>query len=70
MRVVSTKFAGGLLIASIALSTSLPADEIAGMTTAEGQVTADCQFCSAHYEFDPEALGVEAAQSPDGAETE
>ncbi|MCH8950693.1 MAG: Hsp33 family molecular chaperone HslO [Proteobacteria bacterium] len=46
------------------------ADEIAGMTTAEGRVTADCQFCSAHYEFDPEALGLEAAKNPDGTEIE
>ena len=42
------------------------ADEIAGMTTADGRVTADCQFCSAHYEFDPEALGLEATRNPDG----
>jgi molecular chaperone Hsp33 len=41
------------------------AGEIAGMTTADGRVTADCQFCSAHYEFDPEALGSEAAKNPD-----
>ena len=31
--------------------------EIAGMTTPEGKVTADCQFCGAHYEFDPAELG-------------
>ena len=42
------------------------ADEIAGMTTVDGRVTADCQFCSAHYEFDPEALGVEGASNRDG----
>ncbi len=35
-----------------------PASEIAGMTTPEGKVTADCQFCGAHYEFDPSELGV------------
>ena len=29
------------------------ADDIADMTTPEGKVTADCQFCGAHYEFDP-----------------
>ncbi|QUS36077.1 Hsp33 family molecular chaperone HslO [Falsirhodobacter algicola] len=34
-----------------------PADEIAEMVTAEGIVTADCQFCGAHYEFDPATLG-------------
>lgn len=27
------------------------------MTTPEGRVTADCQFCGAHYEFDPAELG-------------
>ncbi len=42
------------------------ADEIAGMTTADGRVTADCQFCSAHYELDPETLGVEATRNRDG----
>ncbi len=36
------------------------AKDIAHMTTAEGIVTADCQFCGAHYEFDPETLGFEA----------
>ena len=34
--------------------------DIGGMTTDEGVVTADCQFCGAHYEFDPTTLGVEA----------
>ena len=33
------------------------AEEIAGMTTPDGKVTADCQFCGAHYEFDPAELG-------------
>lgn len=36
------------------------ARDIAHMTTAEGIVTADCQFCGAHYEFDPKTLGFEA----------
>lgn len=36
-------------------------EEIATMTTSEGAVTADCQFCGAHYEFDPDDLGIEAA---------
>jgi len=36
------------------------AEEIAAMTTPEGRVTADCQFCGAHYEFDPADLGVGA----------
>ncbi len=38
------------------------AKDIATMTTDAGIVTADCQFCSAHYEFAPETLGFEAAQ--------
>ena len=36
------------------------AEDIAAMTTDEGIVTADCQFCGAHYEFDPATLGGEA----------
>jgi molecular chaperone Hsp33 len=36
------------------------AEEIAEMTTDDGRVTADCQFCGAHYEFDPADLGCEA----------
>ena len=36
------------------------AKDIATMTTDEGTVTADCQFCGAHYEFDPATLGFEA----------
>jgi molecular chaperone Hsp33 len=36
------------------------AKDIATMTTEEGAVTADCQFCGAHYIFDPETLGFEA----------
>jgi len=36
------------------------AKDIATMTTEDGIVTADCQFCSAHYEFDPATLGFEA----------
>ena len=35
------------------------------MTTPEGKVTADCQFCGAHYEFDPAELGSEA-EGPGG----
>ena len=34
--------------------------DIEKMTTPEGVVTADCQFCGAHYEFDPKTLGFEA----------
>jgi molecular chaperone Hsp33 len=36
------------------------AEDIASMTTEDGKVTADCQFCGAHYEFDPRDLGSEA----------
>lgn len=38
------------------------AKDIAKMTTAEGCVTADCQFCGAHYRLDPDTLGFEAAK--------
>jgi molecular chaperone Hsp33 len=34
--------------------------DIAKMTTDKGVVTADCQFCGAHYELDPKTLGFEA----------
>lgn len=34
--------------------------DIKHMTTEAGVVTADCQFCSAHYELDPKTLGFEA----------
>lgn len=36
------------------------AKDIARMTTPEGTVTADCQFCGAHYVLDPATLGFEA----------
>lgn len=36
------------------------AKDIRHMTTPEGIVTADCQFCGAHYELDPKTLGFEA----------
>ena len=38
------------------------AKDIAHMTTDDGIVTADCQFCGAHYEFQPETLGFEATE--------
>lgn len=41
------------------------AKDIEHMTTPEGIVTADCQFCGAHYEFDPKTLGFEATEGPD-----
>ena len=37
--------------------------DIASMTTDDGLVTADCQFCGAHYEFDPKTLGFEVKQA-------
>lgn len=37
------------------------AKDISHMTTDQGIVTADCQFCGAHYEFDPSTLGFEAS---------
>ena len=42
------------------------AKDIRHMTTDEGTVTADCQFCGAHYEFDPHSLGFEATVDADG----
>jgi len=36
--------------------------DIATMTTERGVVTADCQFCGAHYEFDPDTLGFEVGE--------
>jgi molecular chaperone Hsp33 len=39
--------------------------DIETMTTERGVLTADCQFCGAHYEFDPAELGFEAgAEGP------
>lgn len=36
------------------------AKDIKTMTTDEGRVTADCQYCGAHYDMDPATLGFEA----------
>ncbi|TNJ45548.1 Hsp33 family molecular chaperone HslO [Phaeobacter sp. B1627] len=36
------------------------AKDIGTMTTDEGRVTADCQFCGAHYDLDPASVGFEA----------
>lgn len=44
------------------------AKDIAHMTTDEGIVTADCQFCGAHYQFDPMTLGFEAERTPEEGE--
>ncbi len=40
------------------------ARDIGHMTTEKGIVTADCQFCGAHYTFDPGTLGFEAVREP------
>ncbi len=40
--------------------------DIGHMTNEEGIVTADCQFCGAHYEFDPKSLGFEATVDAEG----
>ncbi len=42
------------------------ARDIEQMTTDEGRVTADCQFCGAHYDLDPATVGFEA-ESTDGS---
>lgn len=36
------------------------ARDIQTMTTDDGRVTADCQFCGAHYDLDPKTVGFEA----------
>ena len=38
------------------------ARDIEKMTTEDGRVTADCQFCGAHYDLDPRTVGFEAEQ--------
>lgn len=43
------------------------AKDIGHMTTDEGTVTADCQFCGAHYVFDPKTLGFEAGKAAGGS---
>lgn len=44
------------------------ARDIAHMTNEAGIVTADCQFCGAHYEMDPTTLGFEATAAGKDAE--
>jgi molecular chaperone Hsp33 len=41
------------------------AKDIKHMTTDQGTVTADCQFCGAHYVLDPATVGFDAAKAPD-----
>ncbi|MFN3292913.1 MAG: Hsp33 family molecular chaperone HslO [Gemmobacter sp.] len=43
------------------------AKDIRHMTTPEGTVTADCQFCGAHYVLDPATVGFEAVREAPGA---
>jgi molecular chaperone Hsp33 len=40
------------------------ARDIEKMTTDAGRVTADCQFCGAHYDLDPKTLGFDAEDPP------
>lgn len=42
------------------------AKDIVHMTTPEGTVTADCQFCGAHYVLDPATVGFEATKGAAG----
>ncbi|WP_111733045.1 Hsp33 family molecular chaperone HslO [Roseovarius amoyensis] len=42
------------------------ARDIEKMTTDQGTVTADCQFCGTHYVLDPATLGFAAQVSPGG----
>ena len=39
------------------------AKDIEKMTTPEGRVTADCQFCGAHYDLSPETVGFQATKN-------
>jgi molecular chaperone Hsp33 len=39
------------------------ARDIAHMTTEDGVVTADCQFCGAHYRLDPATLGLDSPEA-------
>ncbi|MGG7566613.1 Hsp33 family molecular chaperone HslO [Rhodovulum sp. DZ06] len=41
------------------------AKDIGHMTNDEGKLTADCQFCGKHYEFDPKTLGFQAEERPE-----
>jgi len=42
------------------------ARDIEKMTTDDGRVTADCQFCGMHYNLDPETVGFEAKEEGAG----
>ncbi len=43
------------------------AEDLADMITDRGVLTADCQFCGAHYELDPATLGQQPDAGGDGA---
>ncbi|MGH1355173.1 MAG: Hsp33 family molecular chaperone HslO [Thalassovita sp.] len=40
--------------------------DIKTMTTPEGRLTADCQFCGAHYDLDPKTLGFDGTAAQNG----
>ncbi|WIY26841.1 Hsp33 family molecular chaperone HslO [Parasedimentitalea psychrophila] len=40
------------------------AGDLETMTTDAGRITADCQFCSAHYDLDPTTVGFDAKNPP------
>lgn len=42
------------------------ARDIGTMTTGDGRVTADCQFCGAHYDLDPASVGFAAERAKGG----
>lgn len=42
------------------------AKDIKTMTTDDGRVTADCQFCNMHYDLDPKSVGFEAETETSG----
>lgn len=44
--------------------------DLADMVTEAGVITADCQFCSAHYELDPASVGSDANGGADGGADE
>lgn len=44
------------------------AKDIGTMTNSEGRVTADCQFCGAHYDIDPATVGLEAEKARKAAQ--
>lgn len=39
------------------------AKDLEKMTTDDGRITADCQFCSSHYDLDPKTVGFDAEKS-------